>query len=423
MPTAYAIDFGTTNSLLAAANSDGTISPIPMDPDASDPTVMRTILYSPAKDQWFYGGGAINTYGEMMAEGRLFRSIKKYLPDPSFLGTTIHGKRYTLHDLISVFLSEMRQRANKHFNEDVDKVVLGRPAAFSLDPEKDQVAESRLKAAALQAGFKHIEFCPEPIAAAYEFRHTLTKPQTVLIADFGGGTSDFTVLKMSQGPFDKRDVMAVGGIPVAGDMFDGAIMKHMICPNFGTKIEYKMPMGSVTLKLPKNLINRMCSPADISFLARNDIQSLLKDAQRWSLSQDDAQKMNHLFMLIEEHLGYKLFSSIEQTKIALSDNSSSTFRFKHYEIDIEEEIFSSDFRFASNDQVTRITNALDKTISDAGITNSDIDIVCCTGGTAKIPALHHELARRFGENKLKQHKHFHSVIGGLSERAFEIFFG
>jgi hypothetical chaperone protein len=418
---AYAIDFGTTNSLISAADENGVLPPIPVDPSSPDPTIMRTILYSPSKDKWFYGAGAIDTYGEMMADGRLFRSIKKYLPDESFTGTSIHGKRFTLHDLISVFLAELRDRANRHFDKDVESVVLGRPAAFSLNPAHDEIAQNRLKAAALQAGFKNVEFCPEPIAAAHEFRHTLTEPKTVLIADFGGGTSDFTVLKMSNTPFNAKDVMAVGGIPVAGDMFDGAIMKHMICPHFGTKVEYKLPLGSVTLKLPKNLINRMCSPADISFLARNDIQNLLKDAQRWSLAKDDAQKMNHLFMLIEEHLGYKLFSSIEDTKIRLSENDSAIFNFKHYEIDIEEEIFSSDFRVAAHDQVERITTALDKTIKDAGIDNSQVDIVCCTGGTAKNPALNYELSKRFGKEKLQQHKHFHSVIGGLAERAYDLF--
>jgi len=421
MTIAYAIDFGTTNSLLSAADTKGPIAPIAIDNAAEDPTIMRTIMYTPAKDQWFFGGQAIDQYGSMMAEGRLFRSIKKYLPDANFPGTTVHGKRYTLHELISVFLKQLRTRANEHFQEDVTNVVLGRPAAFSLDLKKDEMAENRLKAAALQAGFKNIEFCPEPVAAAYEFRHTLTSPQTVLIADFGGGTSDFTVLKMSSMDFRKEDVLSVGGVSVAGDMFDGSIMKHMICPHFGSKVEYKMPMGSVILKLPKHLINRMCSPADISFLAHNDIQSLLKDAQKWSLKGDDAAKMNRLFMLIEEHLGYKLFNEIENTKKNLSDCSSSTFSFKHYELEIIEEIFSSDFRIAAAEQVEKITKSLDNTIKNAQITFEDIDIVCCTGGTAKIPALSHELAQRFGAEKLQQHKHFHSVIGGLAERAFEVF--
>ena len=421
MPIAYAIDYGTSNSLLAAASNDGAIAPIPLDLTSPDSTVLRSILYAPAREQWLFGNQAIESYGHLMAEGRLLRSIKKYLPESSFEGTVIHGVRYKLHDLIAIFLAEMRNRANLHFNDDVTSVVLGRPAAFSLDPDKDKLAESRLKAAALQAGFKQVEFCPEPIAAAYEFRHTLTKPQTVLIADFGGGTSDFTVLKMSNGPFNRDDVMSVGGVPVAGDMFDGAIMRDIISPQFGANVEYKKPMGSVVMRLPKHLINRMCNPADISFLARDDIKTLLKGAQRFSMNKEDSVRMNRLFMVIEEHLGYKLFSAIEGVKKELSYAATVKFNFKHYELDVEENVSNKQFEEASRSQVDRITQSLDQTIQDAGISNDKIDIVCCTGGTAKIAALHAELAKRFGEHKLKQHKHFHSVIGGLAERAFELF--
>src|SRR5690606_722106 len=148
--------------------------------------------------------------------------------------------------------------------------------------------------------------------------HQLDSEQTVLIADFGGGTSDFTVVRMGRERFSDKDVLAVGGVPIAGDRFDGAIMKNMIAPHFGTGITYRMPTGSNDLKLPQHLINRLCSPADISFLSRKDIMQLLKDAQQWSLDDTDAKRMERLFTLVEEHLGYKLFKSIEQSKITLS---------------------------------------------------------------------------------------------------------
>lgn len=413
----YAIDFGTSNSLLAAADETQVYAPIPMDLSAPDPTVMRTVLYTPRADAWYFGAKAIDTYGEQSAEGRIFRSIKKYLPESSFSGTAVHGRYYNLSELVSVFLKEMRERANAHFKQDVTSVVLGRPAAFSLEKDADALAERRLEAAAKLAGFKHVAFCPEPVAAAYEFRHQLTETKTVLIADFGGGTSDFTVLRMGGERFSDEDVLSLGGISIAGDRFDGSIMKNMICPHFGSEITYKLPMGRNELKMPQHLINRMCSPADISFLARSDIMNLLKDAQKWSLAPDDAHKMDRLFVLIEEHLGYKLFRSIEQTKINLSSASVDTFSFQHPGINVSEEIFNADFKARSHDLVARIVATLDQTIADAGIEAKDIDIVCCTGGTAKLPALSQELAKRFGQEKLMQHRHFHAVVRGLAERA------
>lgn len=417
----YAIDFGTSNSLLAAADQDKVYEPVRMDMTASDPTVMRTVLYTPRMGSWYFGAKAIDVYGEQLAEGRIFRSIKKYLPESSFTGTTVHGRYFNLAELVAVFLKEMRERANAHFGKDVTSVVLGRPAAFSLEKDADKLAEKRLEAAAKLAGFKDVAFCPEPIAAAYEFRHQLTEPKTVLIADFGGGTSDFTVLRMGRERFTDKDVMSLGGLSIAGDRFDGAIMKNMICPHFGSDVTYKLPMGSNELRIPMHLINKMCSAPDISMLGQTDILNLLKDAQKWSLSPKDAKKMDRLFVLIEEHLGYKLFRSIERTKINLSDAPQDRFEFRHPGIDVEEEIFGADFKACSHDLVARILATLDTTIADAGIAHKDVDIVVCTGGTAKLPALNQELAKRFGKEKLTQHRHFHAVVHGLAERAQTLF--
>lgn len=413
----YGIDFGTSNSLLAAATPKGVTPAIALDPSAADPTVLRSILYTPSKGVWYFGADAVTQYGEQVAEGRLFRSLKKYLPDPGFSGTHVHSRYYNLPELIAVFLKQVRDRANAHFDQDVTAVVLGRPAVFDSDPEKDALAEKRLNAAANLAGFKEVHFCPEPVAAAHEFRHQLDRRRTVLIADFGGGTSDFTVLSMDRERFSDRDVLATHGVPLAGDRFDGAIMKHMIAPHFGSEVVYRMPLGSNDLHLPQHLINRMCNAADISFLSRRDVMHLLKEAQRWSISPLNAQRMNRLFALIDEHLGYKLFRAIEQSKIELSSAAQSNFRFDHPGIEVEEMLVAAQFRDVSRAIVTQIVAALDETLRRAGVRAADIEIVCCTGGTAKIPELRCELEQRFGADKLRQHRHFHSVVDGLAERA------
>jgi hypothetical chaperone protein len=420
LPRCYAIDFGTSNSLLAATDGDKIIPPISLDPAAADPTVLKSVLYTPATGQWYFGAEAVNQYGIHQAEGRLFRSLKKYLPDPGFSGTHVHSRYYNLPELISVFLRELRDRANAFFNKDVTTVILGRPAVFANEGDKDQLAEKRLTTAAQLAGFKDVMYCPEPVAAAYEFRHQLDRKRLVLIADFGGGTSDFTVLNMDRERFRDSDILATHGISIAGDRFDGAIMKHMIAPHFGSEVVYRMPMGSNDLHLPRQLINKMCSAADISFLSRGDILTLLKEAQKWSITPVNAERMDRLFVLIEEHLGYKLFRSIEQSKIELSQADSAVFSFDYPGIGIEEELASTSFRTVSSDIVGQIVAALDETLRLAGVKASDIEIVCCTGGTARIPELRFELERRFGSEALRQHRHFHSVVGGLAERAIAL---
>lgn len=417
----YAIDFGTSNSLLAAAGPEGPLPPAPLDPTASDPTVLRSVFYTPKAGEWYFGASAITEYGAHYAEGRMLRSIKKYLPDEAFIGTLIHDRRFNLSELIAVFLKNMREKANAHYGADATRVVLGRPAVFHDDPELDKLAEQRLHSAATLAGFKEISFCPEPVAAAYEFRHQLDEPKTVLIADFGGGTSDFTVLRMGRERFSEKDLLAMGGLSIAGDRFDGALMKGFIAPHFGTGVTYRLPLGSNDLSLPKHLVERLCSPPDISFLARKDIMQLLKDSQRWALAKSDGDKLNRLFVLIEDHLGYQVFKSIEEVKIALSSAPTARFVFDYPGIGVEDEIAGADFKSFAAELVGKITAALDDTVQRAGLTHAEIDIVCCTGGTAKLPALRRELERRFGEAKLREHRHFHSIINGLADRAHALY--
>lgn len=289
-----AIDYGTSNSLVAGAVNGNVIQPLAIDPGAPDPTVLRSVMFSPDKGTWYFGDAAIRQYQDHAADGRLFRSVKKYLPEGSFKGTQLHGDFRSIVDLIAVFLRELRARSAHLLGTESDAVVLGRPAVFSVNKEEDALAESRLRTAAQLAGFKHIVFLPEPLAAAYEFRHQMTEEKIVLVADFGGGTSDFTCLRMGPGELKDEDVLAIGGVPIAGDMFDGAMMRHQIAPHFGSQVVYRLPMGSNDLHLPNSLIAKMCSPADMSLLARSDLIGVLKDAQRWSLSSDAAEKMNRL---------------------------------------------------------------------------------------------------------------------------------
>jgi len=417
VPEMYAIDFGTSNSLLAAANRNEVCAPIPLDEHAQDPSVFRSILFHSDDANWSFGAAALSEYIAHGMHGRFIRSIKRFLPVASFSDTRIGTRKVLLEELVGMFLREMRRRANVHFGADVRRVMLGRPARFSDDDQTDALAEARLRSAAQFAGFEDIHFCPEPLAAAYDFGSTRPGANTFLVADFGGGTSDYTVARLDPARADALEVLAIGGVGQAGDAFDGALMRHGIAEHFGSRVRYQVPFGSKWLEMPAPLMEKLCSPADICWLARGDVFEFLRGVRAGSSSEDDKRHVDQLLVLIEDSLGFQIFEVIEQQKRALSTHESSEFRFEYPGIDVREQLTRARFESASARVSSSILDRLDQTLTRAGISASDIDRVCSTGGTAKVPVIRHGLEARFGERKLQALSSFHAVIQGLAERA------
>ena len=415
-PTAYAIDYGTSNSVLCAANDKDLFDSIAVDPRSSEPTILKSIIYASSQDQWLFGQNAIDQYLENPAHGRMFKSLKRFLPDPSFKGTRVFNEVLSVSDLVAKQLRYMRLNANEHFQSDVTQVVMGCPAIFSSNADNNKTAFDRLELAARAAGFEDVEFCPEPIAAAYKFRQELKTETVVAVADFGGGTSDFTLLKMGPSGFKQSDVLSLGGVSIAGDKYDAAIMKDVISPHFGSKITYRKPMSKNALSFPKALIRKMCSPADMMMLNRGEVLDYIREAQRYIIDDNDAYKIDQLLTLIEERQGYALFREIEECKIQLSDLDEAPCRFNYPSIEVEEMVQNQQFVDASAGFTNEILKCLDQTVQDAGLSFDDVDIVCLTGGTANIPALRSGLGHRFGD-KLKLSARFHSVAYGLADRA------
>lgn len=413
----YAIDFGTSNSLLAAATKEELFPPLALDPDGKDPTILRSVLYFPDESKCFFGEAAIREYVNHDMEGRLLRSVKKFLPMRSFVGTFVRDRAFYLEDIIATFLGEMRRRANARTGRDVDAVLLGRPARFSADDAEDTYAEGRLRTAAERAGFRHIAFCPEPLAAAHEFTAQITEPKIVFVADFGGGTSDYSVIRLDPKAKQQVEVLAIGGVSVAGDALDGSLMRGRIARHFGAEVQYKVPFGSNVLTMPKHLMEKICSPADISVLRERDTQEFFRNVRSWSLGPDDREKMDNLFSLIHDQIGFAVFEKIEAVKRALSDDEAATFAFSYSDMDLREEITRPQFEEYATLALTRILKSMDDTLAAAGVKPADVDLVCATGGTAKVFALRAALTARFGEAKIQQHRNFHSIVYGLSRVA------
>lgn len=421
VPEIYAIDFGTSNSLLAAADRTRIHDAIALDPGADDPTILRSVLFFPEESErgqrCCAGRAALAEYVAQGSRGRLVRSLKRFLPMRSFTRTTIGGQAYSLEELIAVLLREMRQRADALFGARVTRVLLGRPARFAPNADDDAFAEGRLRHAAELAGFSHVTFCPEPVAAARDFRGELTGTKLLLVGDFGAGTSDFSLVRMSDGGFALRDVLATFGVSVAGDALDGSLMRNHLARHFGADVSYRVPFGDNVLRMPRPLMEKLCSPAEMSLLARRDAKGFLEDVQSWSIGTEDRRAIDQLFTLVEDTLGFVLFEHIEQTKKELSSASQAPFSFHVPGIDVDELLERPAFEAGARRELEAIVSALDATLERAGVDARAVDIVCLTGGTGRVPFVQKALADRFGASKLHALRGLHAVVEGLARQA------
>jgi hypothetical chaperone protein len=419
-PTLFAIDFGTSNSLLAAAGPGQVFDPAPLDPDAPDPTVLRSAMYFQSLEDSAFGVAATRALVENGFRGRLIRSIKRHLPSRAFTVTRIGTKTLTLEQLISVFLRVMRERACRHFDVDVTRAVLGRPARFSNRPEDDALAETRLRKAAELAGFREITFCPEPVAAAYDFASDLGEPKLVLVADLGGGTSDFTLVRMSARGFAPEDVLSVGGVSVAGDAMDGALVRTSVAPELGSRVQYRVPFGSNIMTMPADLVEILCSPADLTLVDRATVMRRLDDIATGAVHRPDTDKIDKFKVIVEDGVGFDLYESVERTKRTLSELERAQLVLDYPSAELSVDVARPSFEHAAQLPLSRIIASLDETLAAAGVAHDDVELVCLTGGTSRMPLVEQALARQLPRAAVRRLKSFHSVVHGLARRAQEL---
>jgi len=413
----YAIDFGTSNSLINFISDSKEIIPIPMEED--DNYILRSLIFTTDQKSWFFGEKAIKEYSENDGEGRFLRSLKKFLADPSFKGSEIHNKKYLIEDMIAVFLREMKRRADLFVGKTVDNVIMGRPAKYSINPEYDQLAEDRMRKACELAGFTTVNFCPEPLAAGLDFDKNNSKKKIVLIADFGGGTSDFTLMQLHSGQYSQNDILGLSGIYKAGDSLDGEMMLKFISKHFGAKFSFKLPMGDQTLSFPRALLKKICSPAHITHLREKETWNYLKTIHPFAKDEESKRHLSQLFALIEWQLGYTIFQEIEKSKIAICSEEEEihSFSFSHVDIEIKEDISKIKYNEAMSDTVNDIIKAMMEVFEQSDIKPSQVDEVVLTGGTAQFTQIQNRLVEIFGKDKLIEHDIYQSVVGGLSQYA------
>lgn len=415
--TILAIDFGTSNSLVGAFHHGNSPQALPIDENSVDPTLMRTLLYFPNKNTCFYGSLAIAKYLEHEMEGRLFRSFKTHLPNKNYMGTLIEDRILPLEQMVGIFLLELKKRAEKVLGCSVKKAVIGKPARYSMDPVADSLALHRMEKAVQFAGFESYRFVPEPLAAAFSFRKSLNSEKVVLVGDFGGGTSDFTLIRLSPNEFQKGDVLAIEGCPLAGDALDSLFMSRRLNEFFGASAKYKASLGRNILTMPAPLVERLNQPAHIVHLKEKATYEFIHEMRRGALDDKTKQALDRLFVMIEDQQIFNFFEAIEGVKRELSYQNSSQFQFAYPDIDVEQTFSRNEFETWATTVQHKIFSSLDSCLAMAGLNAEQVDLVFLTGGSSQVPLIRAELSKRFGEHKLQTQAHFHSIVSGLVEGA------
>ncbi|HEY8609738.1 MAG TPA: Hsp70 family protein [Roseomonas sp.] len=422
MQPVIGIDFGTTNSVVTALRPDG--EAVALRRDTGD--VFRSILcfWSDTRSgalRHAAGPEGIEAYLEEPLASRLVMSMKSYLAQRSFTETRIFGRRWTLETLIALFLRELLAPFGAELAG--AKVVVGRPVRFVGDRAEDDLGEARLRAAFAAAGLPEVEVALEPAAAGQRFASGIGRPATVLVGDFGGGTSDFSVLRFDPGsrlrvpgpplgvPGPPRRVMALGhaGVGLAGDAFDTRIIDHVVSPLLGKGGEYKV-MGK-PLPIP---------PAWYASFARWHQLPLmrgpktLREIAEVARTADHPERLHNLIRLIEDEAGYSLYRAVSSAKAALSGAESTVLSFRHEDFAIEAPIARGDFEAWIAPDLARMEAAVDAALADAGIGAGEVDRVFLTGGTSLVPAVRAIFTRRFGEDRIFGGGEFVSVAEGLA---------
>jgi hypothetical chaperone protein len=408
----YGIDFGTSNSSI-------TIWEVEKRALVRDPRIAgveSSFMYFPStlrRDPPLIGDAAKLRYVQDLMRGRFFQAIKTILPNRTFTETIVNNQSYQLEDLIAFFLRHLKAKADEVTRQDVKRVVMGRPAVFSPDPAEDELAQDRLRMAARLAGFEEIHFQYEPIAAAFAYEARITSPERVLVGDFGGGTSDFTVVQLDprrQG-LTKRagDILATGGIPVAGNKYDSATMWHKLTPRFGRGATYDS--WGKRIEVPDTLHRRICQWDQIVFLRNAPQLDLI-----WRLARlsSDPAAFERLEELVKDNQGFALFQMIEGAKIALTTQDTARMHFTHPRIPIDEQLTLAEFDRNSADLTGAIAGQLDRFLANARIAPASVETVFLTGGTSFIRSLRAEFTRRFTGANIRDGGEFTSVGDGLA---------
>jgi hypothetical chaperone protein len=425
---AFGIDFGTTNSAIALAEGDGPARLARFARGGGKTTAtFRSVVYFERASRRMHelaGPRAIARYLAVEEPGRLVQSLKSFLAARDFAATRIFEREYRLESLIAVLLRELLAEAERELGPVRPPIVVGRPVRFvsARAPEDEELALSRLRAAFATAGLAEIVFEYEPVAAAYHYERELAHDELILIGDFGGGTSDFSLLRVGPGARrarasdPARGVLGNAGVPVAGDVFDGRIVNAAVAPELGLGSEFRSIFGTV-LPIPRWIYGHLERWHHLSFLRTPRTLQLLFDLQRDAL---EPERLDALLHVVRSDLGFPLHRAVERAKLALSRDDATRLRFAHDPVKIDAPLARADFERWIEPELASIAACVDGLLAGAEVAPGEVDRVFLTGGSSLVPAVRGLFARRFGAERVRSGDELVSVASGLALRAREL---
>jgi hypothetical chaperone protein len=415
--TAYAaIDFGTSNSAACVGDSSGPARLVPLEGDRE--TLPTAVFFNADEHSIAYGRQAIAEY-QAGYGGRLMRSLKSLLGSELINETTIiEGQPVAYRDIISRFLAHLKRTAEAAAGSELTRVVLGRPVHFVDDnPERDQLAEITLREVAEAVGFRDVRFQYEPIAAALDYERTLVQDTVVLVADIGGGTSDFSVVRLGPGRarnLDRsRDVLANGGVHIAGTDFDQylSLRSAMTCLGLGAP-------GKNGKQVPSQIYFELSTWHQINFLYT---RKALASAQTLDIFYDQAVHHQRLMKVLREREGHRIAGLVEDAKVAVADGGTTQldlgFIEENLSIGVDGELLSKAITLG----IGKIVQTALATVDDAGLEAEQIDAIYFTGGSTGIRALRDALSAAFNRAETVNGDPFASVARGLGVYAGRLF--
>jgi hypothetical chaperone protein len=383
------LDFGTSNSAIGVVR-DGRPVLAPVEGDAT--LIPSAVFFDyETSGRFLFGAEGIAAYMGH-TEGRLMRALKSILGSSLIDETTaLGGRKVALADVVALFIRHLKAKAEEHLGAEIDAVAHGRPVRFvDGDDKADAKAQGVLEAIARRVGFRHVTFVYEPIAAACHYEASATREETVLIADIGGGTSDFTVIRIGPDrrsrPDRSSDILANAGVRIGGTDFDTLLSLDAVMPELGLGTQ----LVNKDLPMPRALYVELATWATINFTYthRNEreVRALVADSR-------EPGRTRRLLRTLQNRLGHRIAFAVEDAKIALSDRDGVGIDLGFIEDGLTSRVTRAGFDGTIEERAGRLFRTAATCIADAGLQASDIQTIFFTGGSSRIPAVRAAVAR------------------------------
>jgi hypothetical chaperone protein len=405
---ACGVDFGTSNSTVGwhrpgqgalLALEDGKV------------TLPSVVFFNADEDSTALGRAALAEYLEGY-EGRLMRSLKSLLGTSLMNGQTeVQGRSLRFMDLLAIFITGLKQRAEQTAGRSFEQAVFGRPVFFVDDDAKaDQLAQDTLAEIARGVGFKDIEFQFEPIAAAFHYESGIQREELVLVVDIGGGTSDFTLIRLSPQRATQlnrqHDILANCGVHIGGTDFDKQLSLHTVMPQLGMKSLLKS--GA---EMPSSYYFDLATWHTINFAYSRQAQAKLQGVYTEVLERD---KVDRLFKLISKRAGHWLAIQVEAAKIALSSTDQVTVKLDEIEDNLNHDITREQFDHSIERHIDTIETTVSNLLKEAGLAGEQVDTIFFTGGASGVPLLRQRIAAVLPQARAVEGDLYGSIGSGLA---------